>query len=552
MNRNRISILSVVLIVSVSLLMITMLSVSQAATDWEAIADGIDYQEFVLTDPLVHIHVARMNRNNPNLILDSMLGQGRLSGGVEQVSGMAERYDQSLTTWGDGFGDRSDVVVAINGYYFGSPNEDAGIPWNGQFQNGWHAKRFFYENGAEPWPSGFGFLADRSLLIGNSMIYQTDKQYIDFESGATQFFQGINRERGSNDLVIYTPQYDRTTLTNDNGVEVIVQMIQPVTIALARNAILGTVLDIRENQGNSPIAFDQIVISASGTAANTLLNNLEIDEDDATPGVQIAIAQKINDAASNDWQGAFSGMGIAFHFLSDRVVNPFTNNPQAVVQDPRTAIAYENDYVFFIVADGRDPGVSEGMTIEQLGDFAKDQLGATDGFSLDGGGSSTMWVDGQVVNTPSDACPPGLFLPYIANGPESQAEATPEQAEANEADVESATTIIGCQRWVANGMMMVSIQDEINSTSYEPGDFFEISQSDYLRLGPGENQNVSQWIISGSEGSVIAHTKGLTGVLATNDYWWYVDIDGEQGWIEESAISPTIRSLERGHIKANN
>ena len=41
------------------------------------------------------------------------------------------------------------------------------------------------------------------------------------------------------------------------------------------------------------------------------------------------------------------------------------------------------------------------MTYLELGKLAID-FGCTEAINLDGGGSSTLWADGQVLNTPSD------------------------------------------------------------------------------------------------------------------------------------------------------
>jgi len=68
--------------------------------------------------------------------------------------------------------------------------------------------------------------------------------------------------------------------------------------------------------------------------------------------------------------------------------------------NPRTGIGMiaPNHYVF-IVVDGRMTGYSKGMT---LSEFAKvfANLGCTEAYNLDGGGSSTMYFMGQVVNSP--------------------------------------------------------------------------------------------------------------------------------------------------------
>ena len=68
--------------------------------------------------------------------------------------------------------------------------------------------------------------------------------------------------------------------------------------------------------------------------------------------------------------------------------------------NPRTAIGYidENHYVF-VVVDGRTD-TSEGVTLYELAEFM-DSLGCTEAYNLDGGGSSTMYYDGELVNTPT-------------------------------------------------------------------------------------------------------------------------------------------------------
>jgi exopolysaccharide biosynthesis protein len=54
-----------------------------------------------------------------------------------------------------------------------------------------------------------------------------------------------------------------------------------------------------------------------------------------------------------------------------------------------------------ITVDGRQPGVSVGMSLYELADYLL-SIGAVDAMNLDGGGSTTMFLDGRVVNTPSD------------------------------------------------------------------------------------------------------------------------------------------------------
>jgi exopolysaccharide biosynthesis protein len=69
---------------------------------------------------------------------------------------------------------------------------------------------------------------------------------------------------------------------------------------------------------------------------------------------------------------------------------------------PRTAVGViDENHLVFVVVDGRQSGYSEGVTLTELADIMID-LGATTAYNLDGGGSSTMYFDGEVINSPSN------------------------------------------------------------------------------------------------------------------------------------------------------
>lgn len=69
--------------------------------------------------------------------------------------------------------------------------------------------------------------------------------------------------------------------------------------------------------------------------------------------------------------------------------------------NPRTAIGQISPlHYIFIVADGRS-NESNGMTLTQLAQEFVDR-GATIAYNLDGGGSSTMWLNGRIINNPTD------------------------------------------------------------------------------------------------------------------------------------------------------
>ena len=83
----------------------------------------------------------------------------------------------------------------------------------------------------------------------------------------------------------------------------------------------------------------------------------------------------------------------------------------ATAREPRTSAGFSADSttLYLWTVDGRFPG-SAGMTYFEMADFMLSHNMAF-GINLDGGGSTTMVVDGTIVNRPSD----GSERP-VANG----------------------------------------------------------------------------------------------------------------------------------------
>lgn len=68
-------------------------------------------------------------------------------------------------------------------------------------------------------------------------------------------------------------------------------------------------------------------------------------------------------------------------------------------RNPRTAIGYtKNNDLILLTADGRE-GSSIGLTLVELAGLMK-SIGCTNAINLDGGGSTVMYVNGQIVNRP--------------------------------------------------------------------------------------------------------------------------------------------------------
>lgn len=507
---------------------------------WESIEPGIDYQEFTVSGPN-RVFVARMDRSVEKVILDTSIAQGRLAYGLEKVSDMFIRYDDAINfvEYPSGtpyeYGLRNKVVVAINGSFL-EPNTT--IPYSGMIQSGWYAKRYKDFSGA-----AFGWKYDvdvtkRQAFIGDCVYHKVYKQIIrNTESGVILPVNGINVSRPANSMILYTSQYDTTTRTASDGVEVLIEMKRASLLLTEPRGAKGIVVRIREDAGSTTIPFDHIVLSAHGTAAANLLNGIE-------EGDEIEVDQEITSFTSDcdievtlpNWVKTYAGITGDHTYLKDGL---FMFHPtKNFVLEPRTAIAYNDDYIYFIVVDGRQPNVSVGMTYGQLAAFSVDNLEAKWALTMDSGGSSTMVINGLVMNNPSDPCNRRIYLPMIPvdrPDPPEPGSTAPYLIPSAE---DASAPILVCERRVANGVMMIELQPKDSSNTFEPGNAVLNQIGAQVRLGPGTNYALLATLYQVQEGVVQHQISNLDGVYAKSGYWWKVDFGNLQGWVSEDSLIP--------------
>lgn len=493
---------------------------------WISLAQGIEYKVFHLVDPRpINLFVARLERANLAVTLDSGIAQGRLTDGRETVRDMAARYDQTINFWGQTWGNRNRVVVAINGYFF---RLNSGTPWSGQIHSGWYAQRFTDFLG----DAGFAWGMNRTAFIGDCVYHSPKEQFITYlKSGDIQKIYGINAPRDGNDLVLYTPQYDVTTNTDNTGLEILLEMSRPSLVLPGPAQAVGVVREIRDRRSSTPIPFDHVVLSATGLIRSKMLNRVAM-------GDQIGISQEITDCAASTpkyWTKTYASIGGDYHFLSGGVVQTDFDNSDAGVPNSRTAIAFNQHYVYYIVVDGWNRGVSEGMKIFELASFTRDTLLATDAVSLDSGGSSTMVVNGQVINnTYCNFTRECGMQPQGASSPSSvQLRAVPDvsNGQPGERSVEMLQPLVG------NSMMMVVVEPMSQSRAFLDNQAVITTGWADLRLGPGTNFPALMPLPPGSPGRIVTpYYNNLNGVLAKGSYWWKIDFGSEVGWVEEAAL----------------
>jgi hypothetical protein len=203
---------------------------------------------------------------------------------------------------------------------------------------------------------------------------------------------GINRPRRPSEIVLYTPNFHRTTLTPSDGAEVIIENTR--------------IVQIREGSGSSVIPANGGVLSLGSERTRELLPSLRIGDE---LSVKTDIRPLLPDP-EGEWKRAedILGGGPLLLWKGQRLEEPEKESISRVfflARHPRTAVGVRADgTLLFVTVDGRRPDESVGMSLRELTDLML-ELGCVSANNLDGGGSTTMVIDGRVVNRPSGGLP---------------------------------------------------------------------------------------------------------------------------------------------------
>jgi hypothetical protein len=202
---------------------------------------------------------------------------------------------------------------------------------------------------------------------------------------ARRRIDGINRPRLDGELILFTPGFDRTTLTGPQGIEA----------TFAKGRVTGVV----EAVGGAVIPAGGGVLSAHGDAAAWVRSHLK-------PGTRVETKTEAAFSPRPTFQPDFvigGGPRLVRGGRSAGAPDPgIYPSGFADARHPRTAVGVRADgRILLVTVDGRQPERSVGMTIAELAALLL-ELGAVEGVNMDGGGSTTMAVRGRVVNSPSD------------------------------------------------------------------------------------------------------------------------------------------------------
>ena len=164
-------------------------------------------------------------------------------------------------------------------------------------------------------------------------------------------------------------------------------------MALLNNALVAINGDYYGNTSEGVVIRNGVIYRANRTDCDVCV--LYYDGSmQVMPGQSFSIEDAVQNGAWQAWT-----FGPALLDADGSVLTAFTSSNRIISANPRTAIGYyEPGHYCMVVVDGR--GESEGFTLSALSQLFHD-LGCTAAYNLDGGNSSIMVWQSEVINNPS-------------------------------------------------------------------------------------------------------------------------------------------------------
>jgi exopolysaccharide biosynthesis protein len=355
--------------------LLAVVGMGRAAQEDSHVTKAVSYQNDKLPEGPWSVHVMKIDRTNSDYEIHTVLANGTVQG-MTTLSDQVKALRPALGR----------PIAAINGdFYHTSPKAYYGDPQGLQICDGELISGptdhpcFWIDVGGKP----------QTALV-QSLFRVT------WPGGSTTPF-GLNEDRPGDGAVLYTPMMGQSTGTKSGGREIILEAVDkqawlPLQIGAK---VQGKVVEIRD-AGDTSLKPGTMVIS--------LGPQLMVDAPILKPGDLV----QISTATTPDLAGSQTAIGGGPRLVADGKVVEGWKSPNQ--RHPRTAIGWNDQYLYFVLVDGRQPGLSVGMSYVELAAYFK-KLGCTYALNLDGGGSASMWVFGHVVSSPSE----GQERP-VANG----------------------------------------------------------------------------------------------------------------------------------------
>ena len=339
--------------------------------------EGVVYTNARVAGVPWSIHLVQVNRKNPAFEMQTPHALNRVLG-LCTLSQLAAGASSASNT----------PLAALNGDYFERGGPYAGHPRGLQIVAG--------DLVSAPM-GGATFWIDQARQPHLENVVARFR--VTWPDGGTSAF-GLNGPRGTYGVVLYTSSLGPSTRTS-RGRELV---LEPVDGASFSPLAIGATVRARVREvrleGNTPLTPQTMVLSVGPSlrSADRAITGTALT-------LTLATAPELRGARS-----ALSGGPILIHGgVREKLAKPDYTGPWPFEwrsrweRHPRSAVGWNATHYFLLQVDGHQANLSAGMTLDELGDYLA-QLGCTEAMNLDGGGSSALWFQGQIVSEPSDGC----------------------------------------------------------------------------------------------------------------------------------------------------
>ncbi len=207
---------------------------------------------------------------------------------------------------------------------------------------------------------------------------------------------GINREPKADEAILFTKEFGKLPIPSQNVLKIILSRCR-FTCGRAK---------ISEDKEATSVPTDGYVFALYGKSAVLLTDDLKKKLTDDFLSVIVSNISKFvgkKERRIEEADDITNGVSLLVRNRKIQLTweQEKTNKAFVETRHPRTAVAKLKDGKFLMITvDGRSEA-SGGIGLQDLAEYLV-SLGAVDAMNLDGGGSTTMFVDGKVVNKPSD------------------------------------------------------------------------------------------------------------------------------------------------------
>lgn len=276
-----------------------------------------------------------------------------------------------------------DVIAAINADFF---SFKTGWPVNNQVVNG----KFVL--GTVSARSHFA-IDDRGRPYIARLAF---RGWVKTSAGKVYPLSGVNDQHKNNSIILHTSYSDTSTSWGGPGVKYFLQLLSSKW--LAGDTLKMLVRNGNVDDGQTISGSEAILWVGSGDEVWKARDEIRTGD---TLALYIGFAPnltRIQNVVGGAGRILLQGMAVSdTDNTLEKVAVPFLK-----ARHPRTFVGFNRDTtkLYLCTVDGRQ-AASIGMNFQEMADFLL-SIGVWDAINLDGGGSTTLVVNGRIVNSPSD------------------------------------------------------------------------------------------------------------------------------------------------------